>query len=77
MRWCGRRCFFRARQPRLALAEIARLNIANVLLIRRVRRADHVAAAPLVPCPAWAAFATVLNAEIVRLNPGVPEPPVS
>jgi translocator protein len=65
----GTPLFFLARQPRLALAEIACLDIANVLLIRRVRRADRVAAVLLVPCAAWIAFAAVLNAEIVRLNP--------
>jgi len=62
--------FFRARQPRAALAEIACLDIANVLLIRQAWRADHTAAILLLPYVAWTAFATVLNAEIVRLNPG-------
>jgi benzodiazapine receptor len=36
--------FFRARRPRAALAEIACLNIANVLLIRQTWRADRTAA---------------------------------
>lgn len=62
--------FFRGRQPRTALAEIVCLDIANVLLIRRAWQADRAAAALLVPYAAWTAFATVLNAEIVRLNPG-------
>jgi translocator protein len=31
--------------------------------------ADRAAAALLVPYAAWTAFATVLNAGIVRLNP--------
>jgi Hsp20/alpha crystallin family/TspO/MBR family len=34
--------FFRARRPRAALAEIACLNIANVLLIRQTWRADRL-----------------------------------
>jgi benzodiazapine receptor len=62
--------FFRARRPRAALAEIACLDIANAALIRQVRRADHGAAALLLPYACWTAFATALNAEIVRLNPG-------
>ena len=61
--------FFRARRPRAALAEIACLNIANVLLIRQTWRADRTAAVLLVPYAAWTAFATALNAQIVRLNP--------
>ena len=62
--------FFRARRPRAALAEIACLNIANVLLIRQTWRADRTAAVLLLPYAAWTGFATALNAEIVRLNPG-------
>ncbi len=61
--------FFRARRPRAALAEIACLNIANVLLIRQTWRADRTAAVLLLPYAGWTAFATALNAEIVRLNP--------
>jgi translocator protein len=61
--------FFRARRPRAALAEIACLNIANVLLIRQTWRADRTAAVLLLPYAGWTVFATALNAEIVRLNP--------
>ncbi len=61
--------FFRARRPRAALAEIACLDIANVLLIRQAWRADRMAAVLLLPYAGWTAFATALNAEIVRLNP--------
>ena len=61
--------FFRARRPRAALAEIACLDIANVLLIRQTWRADRTAAVILLPYVGWTAFATALNAEIVRLNP--------
>jgi translocator protein len=62
--------FFRARRPRAALGEIACLNIANVLLIRQTWRADRTAAVLLLPYAGWTTFATALNAEIVRLNPG-------
>jgi tryptophan-rich sensory protein len=61
--------FFRARRPRAALAEIACLDIANVLLIRQTWRADRTAAVILLPYVGWTAFATALNAEIVRQNP--------
>jgi benzodiazapine receptor len=61
--------FFRARRPRAALAEIVSLDIANVLLIRQTWRADRTAAVLLLPYAGWTAFATALNAEIVRLNP--------
>ena len=61
--------FFRARRPRAALAEIACLDITNVLLIRQTWRADRMAAVLLLPYAGWTAFATALNAEIVRLNP--------
>jgi tryptophan-rich sensory protein len=61
--------FFRARRPRAALAEIACLNIANVLLIRQTWQADRTAAVLLLPYAGWTVFATALNAEIVRLNP--------
>ena len=57
------------RQPRAALAEIACLNIANVLLIRQTWRADRTAAVLLLPYAGWTVFATALNAEVVRLNP--------
>jgi tryptophan-rich sensory protein len=61
--------FFRGRRPRAALAEIVCLDIVNVLLIRQTWRADRTAAVILLPYVGWTAFATALNAEIVRLNP--------
>jgi hypothetical protein len=39
-----------------------------VLLIRQTWRADRTAAVLLVPYADWTAFATALNAEIVRLT---------
>ena len=61
--------FFRLCRPRIALAEIVCLNIANVLLIRRTWPVDRAATALLSTYAAWTVFATALNAEIVRLNP--------
>jgi benzodiazapine receptor len=60
--------FFRARQPRAALAEIVVLNVSNVLLLRRAARTDRLAGAALAPYVAWTMFATALNAAIVRRN---------
>ncbi|HEY2794889.1 MAG TPA: TspO/MBR family protein [Micromonosporaceae bacterium] len=61
--------FFRARQPRLALAEIALLNASNIDLLARMRRADGLSAALTLPYAAWTGFATALNASIARRNP--------
>jgi len=62
--------FFRARRPRAALADLAGLNAANLALISRAWRADRLAGALLAPYAGWCLFATALNAEILRLNPG-------
>ncbi|MGC1211186.1 MAG: TspO/MBR family protein, partial [Micromonospora sp.] len=61
--------FFRARSPRLALAEIVALNAANVELLRRAWRADRLAGASLLPYVAWTGFATALNASLAARNP--------
>ncbi|WP_433237063.1 TspO/MBR family protein [Streptosporangium sp. CA-135522] len=61
--------FFRARSPKLALAEISVLNASNAALIRRAWQTDRVAGAILLPYGAWTLFATALNTAIVRLNP--------
>lgn len=60
--------FFGARQPRLALLEIAALNASNLALLRRAWQTDRVAGAALVPYVAWTGFATVLNRAIVTRN---------
>jgi benzodiazapine receptor len=62
--------FFRARNPKAALAEIAVLNVSNALLLRRAAQADRLGAAALAPYAAWTVFATVLNGAIARLNDG-------
>ncbi|GAA1279074.1 tryptophan-rich sensory protein [Sphaerisporangium rubeum] len=61
--------FFRLRSPRTALAELAVLNVSNLALTRRAAAADRTAGALLLPYAAWTAFATALNAAIVRRNP--------
>jgi tryptophan-rich sensory protein len=45
------------------------LQASNLDLIRRSARVDQLSAALLVPYAGWTAFATALNAGIVRLNP--------
>jgi benzodiazapine receptor len=62
--------FFGARRPRAALAEIVLLNASNLDLLRRAWRADRAAGAAILPYVAWTGFATALNAEIARRNPG-------
>jgi tryptophan-rich sensory protein len=61
--------FFKARRPRWALAEIFLLEASALDLTRRAAKADRSAAAMLVPYAGWVAFATALNAAIVRRNP--------
>lgn len=64
--------FFAWRRPGLALAEIAILWLliaATMLVFWRARRA---AGALLLPYWLWVSFATVLNAALWRLNPGLP-----
>lgn len=61
--------FFRARNPRLALAEILALNASNALLTRRILREDRAAGLLLLPYAGWTVFATALNAAIARRNP--------
>ena len=60
--------FFGLRSPRAGLAGTVLLDISNAVLIRRAARIDPGAAAALMPYALWCAFATVLNADIVRRN---------
>ncbi len=62
--------FFAAHQVTLALAVIAAmiaLTLACLVLFARIRK---LAALLLLPYLAWLGFATYLNFEIMRLNPG-------
>ncbi|MBO3749158.1 tryptophan-rich sensory protein [Streptosporangiaceae bacterium NEAU-GS5] len=61
--------FFRARSPRLALAEIALLNVSTLALVRRFARVDRRAGLALLPYAAWTGFATALNGAIAARNP--------
>jgi translocator protein len=61
--------FFGDRRPALALADVLALEGAIFSYIRAAHRVDRGAAYAFVPYAAWVAFATVLNAEILRLNP--------
>ncbi len=63
--------FFGQRRPALALADVLALEGAILSYIKAAHRVDRGAAYAFVPYAAWVAFATVLNAEILRLNPGV------
>ncbi|MFG3345677.1 TspO/MBR family protein [Streptomyces sp. NPDC048018] len=60
--------FFRMRSPRAGLLGTALLDLSNAELIRRTARHDPVASRSLWPYAAWCAFATALNAAIVRAN---------
>lgn len=64
------RLFFAARSPRAGLAGTALLTLSTLGLLRVTVRVDRTAAAALIPYAAWCAFATTLNADIVRRNGG-------
>ena len=61
--------FFGEHRPGAALADVIAMEAAIVQYIFTVREIDPIAAGSFVPYAAWVAFATVLNAEIVRRNP--------
>lgn len=60
--------FFGAQRPEAALAVVAMLLAAIVVFIALAWRIDTAAALLFVPYAAWVAFATLLNAAVVRLN---------
>ncbi|MCX4757218.1 TspO/MBR family protein [Kitasatospora purpeofusca] len=62
--------FFRCHSPAAGVAGTLLLDLSNADLIRRTARTDRTAATALLPYAAWCAFATALNAEIARRNPG-------
>ena len=60
--------FFGLRRPALALAIVVGLLVAIVAFIVLSWPVDRVAALLFLPYAVWVAFATTLNAAIVRLN---------
>jgi len=63
------RLFFGDQRPQRALADVAVLESLILSYIALAKKIDPAAAVCFVPYAAWVAFATLLNAEIVRLNP--------
>jgi translocator protein len=61
--------FFGQRRPALALADVFALEGSIIAYIAAAHKVDRAAAYAFLPYAAWVAFATVLNAEILRLNP--------
>jgi benzodiazapine receptor len=61
--------FFGQRRPTLALVDVFALEGSIIAYIAAAHKVDRAAAYAFVPYAAWIAFATVLNAEILRLNP--------
>jgi benzodiazapine receptor len=62
--------FFGARSPRGGVAVIAMLWASIVATIATFWRVDRRAALLLAPYLGWVSFASLLNAEIARRNPG-------
>jgi tryptophan-rich sensory protein len=63
--------FFGQHRPTLALADVLALEGTILSYISAANKVDRAAAYAFVPYGAWVAFATVLNAEIIRLNPQI------
>ena len=61
--------FFGLHRIDLALLDILVLDVLVLATIVLFWRRDRVAAALMLPYLAWIAFATVLNASILKLNP--------
>lgn len=61
--------FFGRHNPKQSLFDVVALEAQIVSYIRTVKDVDPAAAACFLPYAAWVAFATLLNAEIVRRNP--------
>ena len=62
--------FFRLHRPDWALIEVAFLWLSIIALIFGLRPFSKVSTWLLAPYLLWVTFAAVLNATIVRLNPG-------
>ncbi|HEX4309391.1 MAG TPA: TspO/MBR family protein [Acidobacteriaceae bacterium] len=63
------RLFFGQHRPKQALIDVVALEAQIVGFIQSAREVDPAAAVCFLPYAAWVAFATLLNAEIVRRNP--------
>ena len=63
--------FFAERRPRAALADCVVLLATAGAYVKVANDVDPLAAKLFVPYVGWLGFATVLNEEIVRLNPSV------
>ncbi len=64
------RLFFGEHRPGQALLDVIALEAQILGYISAAKDVDSLAAACFVPYAAWVGFATLLNAEIVRRNPG-------
>jgi len=60
--------FFRLHRPSAALAVVLALLAANIGFVIASWPVDTVAALLFIPYVAWVAFASLLNAAVVRLN---------
>jgi tryptophan-rich sensory protein len=60
--------FFGLGRPAAALAVVLALLLANIAFVVTSWPVDRIAALLFVPYVAWVAFATLLNAAVVRLN---------
>jgi tryptophan-rich sensory protein len=61
--------FFGQRRARAALADVGLMLASIAAYAKAAERIDRPAALLMVPYLGWTAFATALNAEIVRRNP--------
>lgn len=60
---------FGQHRPTLAFADVIAIEGSIISYINAARKVDRAAANAFIPYAAWVAFAAVLNAEIMRLNP--------
>lgn len=67
------RLFFGRHRPGQSLIDVIALEAQILSYIAAAKDVDLGAAACFIPYAAWVAFATVLNAEIVRRNPEATE----
>jgi tryptophan-rich sensory protein len=62
--------FFGEHAPKAALVDIGLLDVTIEAYARAAQKVDPAARWMMAPYQGWVAFATLLNAEIVRKNPG-------